>query len=152
MFSPTSSEPSTFASLCLYGESLDPEVITARTGVRPTDRARKGDRRPGSKKGVAAPTGRWILCSEQVVKSTDLEKHVEWILSQVRKFQTPWRKLENVERAIISCYWLSAEAGGPCFSSAVLRKLADEGVDLWIDYYPDFTSHAKNLHAHSRSD
>ena len=135
----------TFASLCLYGDALVPAQITTVLGLDPTDAAPKGERTTSSSgKSRTAPTGRWILESQEQVHSTNLEDHVAWLLDRIEAAGVVPLTLPGVSRASIFCYWASATGnGGPSFSATVLGRLARMQFPLEFDlYFPADTASA----------
>jgi hypothetical protein len=126
-----------FASLRLYGDSLNPEEITRLLQMNPSDAAVKGeDSKSSSGKSRQAPTGRWILGTDGKLTSTNLEKHIEWILDRLASTGIKIDDLPGVERADIFGYWASASGhGGPGFSSELMGRLAEAHLPLGLDIY-----------------
>jgi hypothetical protein len=127
----------TFASLRFYGDALEPEEISRRLALEPTDRACRGDQATSpSGKIRTAPTGRWILETQGQVDSTDLEQHVAWLLDRLEVTGIVPTTLPGVSQADVFCYWVSATGnGGPEFSPQTLARLARLQLTLGFDIY-----------------
>jgi hypothetical protein len=127
----------TFASLRLFGDGLVPDEVSRRLGLRPTDCAAKGSETVApSGKSRTAPTGRWILKSEAQVHSTDLARHIEWLLDHLDATGIVPLEIPGVSRADVLCFWLSATGhGGPEFSPELLGRLAKYRLALGLDIY-----------------
>jgi len=132
----------TFASLRLYGDDLVPEEITRVLHLEATESAPKG-RQTVSPTGRSrtAPTGRWILESQIHIHSSDLEKHIEWLLDRLDETGLVPANIPGVSRADVFCYWMSATGhGGPELSPEVLGRLAKYRLTLGLDIYFDPSS------------
>ena len=130
-----------FASLRLYGDALVPQEITRLLQASPSDSAAKDEQsESASGKSRQSPTGRWILATDGKLGSTNLEKHIEWILDRLAASGMKVDDLPGVERADIFCYWNSANGnGGPQFSPDLMGRLAQNGLMLGLDIYFDKT-------------
>jgi hypothetical protein len=127
----------TFASLRLYGDDLVPDDVSRLMNLQPTDAAPKGFRTPAPRGKVRlAPTGRWILSTEDQICSTVVEDHLEWLLDRLDAAGVKPLDLPGVSHADIFCYWLSATGhGGPVVSPDVLGRLAGYRLLLGFDIY-----------------
>jgi hypothetical protein len=127
----------TFAALRLYGDDLDPQLVTQALGLSPSESAVKGlEIVSSSGKKRVAPTGRWILESEGQVESTILEQHIEWLLLQLEITKIIPTDIRGVTSADILCYWESATGhGGPQFSPELLGRIAKLRLSLSLDIY-----------------
>lgn len=131
----------TFASLCFFGETLDPEDVTRLLGVAPSNSARKGD---AARSGRQEEFSRWILYSDKAVDSTSAEQHVTWLLDRLTPAKASVASVSGVEHACIAVYWVSATGqGGPGFSSEVLARLARHKLALELDLYPSVDRRAE---------
>ena len=125
----------TFSTLRLYHDSISPSEVTNRLGLQPSKCFVKGDAR--GKRGKVYETNGWFLSSEDVVKSHDSRRHIDWIIDQI------WDKREQVSLMIqegskidISSYWVSSSGnGGPTLSPYQMARLGELGVEVWWDVY-----------------
>jgi hypothetical protein len=69
----------TYATLCIYRDDLEPNVVTERLGVSPSKTQRKGE--TGLLDSV--PVGGWFLSSKGHVESRDVRRHIVWVLDQL---------------------------------------------------------------------
>lgn len=129
--------PETYVSLCLYGDDLDPGVISETLGLTPSSAARKGETRVSPRgKTHRAPTGRWILESDGQVASACTEEHLAWLLDRIEAAGVRPARLPNVQRASVSCFWFSPDGQrGPEFSVEVLRRLVAAELPLELHFY-----------------
>lgn len=71
----------TYATLCIYHDSADPENVTDVLGITP-DRAHKAGDIVRSKR--PAPTSGWFLGTQNILASRDVRAHIEWILDKLK--------------------------------------------------------------------
>jgi hypothetical protein len=125
----------TFATLCIYPESLDPAEVTNRLRIEPTEWQRRGEpRKPG---GWPAKRHAWFLSSDGAVESRDVRRHLDWLLSLIVPEADAILALQR-DRCLmdVSCYWLSACGhGGPSVRPAQMGELARLGLELSFDVY-----------------
>ncbi|MBW1884364.1 MAG: DUF4279 domain-containing protein [Deltaproteobacteria bacterium] len=122
-------------SLRVFGDSLEPEEVSALLGRDPTRCHRKGD--PMGGKGAAAvePTGAWILDSALSEKA-EIEEHVETLLSSVSNDSDEWDQLTSLFSASILCSaFLDQYNEGFEVSPRLARSLADRGLVIAFDIY-----------------
>jgi len=99
------------AALRIYAPDLDPAAVTERLEIFPTSSQRRGQvigrRKP-------APIGGWFLSSEGIVVSTDLRRHLDWVLDRIAPRADALRAIGSEPGVImrISCVWWASEAGG----------------------------------------
>jgi Domain of unknown function (DUF4279) len=113
------SQTITFATLRFCGDRLDPDRITAILGVPPTKAYRKGERYlAGPRAGyVPGRTGVWVLATDNVVDSTELDQHLEHLVNLIFSGPDREQRLEQLHelmsrdgvKADVSCFW----RGGP---------------------------------------
>ncbi|RNF83880.1 DUF4279 domain-containing protein [Montanilutibacter psychrotolerans] len=128
----------TYATLCFYGDSLDPDAITNALGIGPTRSVRRNDARKRGSKTIIAKTGAWLLTSDEQLDSKDVQSHIRWILQRVAGRLGEVTRLPEVETARIFCFWSSVHGnGGPAISSATLKLLAQHDIDLDFDVWLD---------------
>ena len=124
----------TYASLCIYRDELEPEVISSRLGLTPSSAQQKGQ---AIGRDVVAPLGGWFLSSKNQVTSKDVRRHVAWILDHVAGREDEFLKLEDEGyRTLIFCYWLSANGqGGPELDPDLMQRLASFRLTISFDVY-----------------
>ncbi len=125
-------------SLRVFGDSLEPEEVSALLGRDPTRCHRKGDPMGGraGKGGTAVePTGAWILDSALSEKA-EIEEHVETLLSGVSNDSDEWEQLTSRFSASILCsVFLDQYNEGFEVSPRLARSLADRGLVIAFDIY-----------------
>ena len=128
-----------FASLRLFGDELVPDTVTHLLHVQPTDVAPKGLKTAlASGRVRTAPTGRWLLATQEHLASTNLESHIKWLLDRIESTGVSPADIPGVSRAEICCFWVSATGnGGPEFSPELLGRLARLRLTLSFDLYFD---------------
>jgi len=124
----------TYATLRIYRDDLDPDEISRRLNVAPSESQKKGEPlRPGR----AAPVGGWFLSSKGRVESKDVRRHVVWVLDQLAARGDELLRLRGEGYKVdVSCYWLSAGGhGGPELDHEIMARLVSMGLDIWFDVY-----------------
>ena len=127
----------TYVTLRLYHDSADPADATAVLQLDPSDSQRVGE--SYERRGITRTytlTG-WFYSSEGHIESYDTSKHLDWLLQQLHTRQQALDSLRsNGWRMDIACLWDShAGHGGPNLSPAILRGLAELGIEVWFDIY-----------------
>ncbi|HEX6508988.1 MAG TPA: DUF4279 domain-containing protein [Chloroflexota bacterium] len=127
---------STVARLRLVGDDLDPDEVTSMLGCRPTEAARKGERRPNrSSRPLYARRGIWLLQSAEDEKQP-LEAHITALLDQVTADPEVWRTLqERFEVDIDVGLFLEDDNREFWLSPEVVKALGDRGIGLDVDIY-----------------
>lgn len=128
----------TYATLCVYPGDVDPDEVTARLGIEPSERQRRGEVSPRPDRPPRAATlNGWFLGSRGRVDSRDSRRHIDWLLDRLEPKAEALRALQATGcRMSISCYWLSRSGhGGPTVPPAQMRRLAALDVALWFDVY-----------------
>jgi len=93
-----------YASFFIRGKNLDPDEINHLIGVTPDRKFRRGDRYGKNNKNVRK-MGFWCITSIEKVKSSDLQLHIEWLLTQLEPVKYQLRSIvSNPDlHAQISC-------------------------------------------------
>ena len=121
-------------SLRVFGDSLEPEEVSALLGREPTRCHRKGDR-IAANDGSVEPTGVWILDSGLSEKA-EIEDHVEALLSPVSNDSDEWASLTSRFSASILCSaFLDQYNEGFELSPRLARSLAERGLVIAFDIY-----------------
>jgi hypothetical protein len=126
----------TYVTLRIYPTNLDPDEVTTRLGIQPTEIQRVGDLIPPAFKRTIKLAG-WFLTSESVVESTNTLNHLAWLLDIVLPHQQQLYALQNDgHRMDVSCYWLrKQDQGGPTLTSEIMEQLSRLRLDIWFDMY-----------------
>ncbi len=124
----------TYATLRIYSSDIDPDEVTARLGIEPSEVQRQGELRGC---GRFIRVNAWFLSSKDNVNSTDLNEHLEWLLDQVLPHEEALRELRDSGiKTDVACYWLSLTGnGGPTLFPEQMGKLAILSLDCWFDVY-----------------
>jgi hypothetical protein len=124
---------SSHATLCIYGDDLDPERITRLLGSPPSRSHRRGDevssRLPGRAEGA------WFLEDELPEGGTLADKIVN-ILQRVIDDTSIWAEFGRRYRVRMSCgLFIEHENEGFAIPSDVLDQLSKRGIRLDFDIY-----------------
>lgn len=126
------------ASLRVFGDTLEPEEVSALLGHKPTRQHRKGDKidgRGGAKRDAIEPTGAWILDSA-LSERIDVEEHVEVLLSSLSNDMDEWASLTDRFSASIHCgLFLDQYNEGFELSPRVAQGLSERGLVIAFDIY-----------------
>jgi hypothetical protein len=119
--------------LRVYPGALDPDEVTKRLGISPSEVQREGDPR-GS---TTTKLNGWFLSSRGQVDSRDARRHIDWVLDHIEPVAADLEKLRGSgARVDLSCYWLSSSGhGGPAVSPTQSRRLAALNLDCRFDVY-----------------
>lgn len=122
-------------SLRVFGDSLEPEEVSALLGRDPTRCHRKGDPMGGKGGNAVEPTGAWILDSV-LSEKVEIEEHVETLLSSVSNDSDEWDQLTSRFSASILCSaFLDQYNEGFELSPRLAQSLADRGLVIAFDIY-----------------
>lgn len=125
----------TYATFLLTHPTLDPTAISRELGLASTRSHLRGHVAfPG---GTSAPTGVWILCTNDAVASRDVRRHIDVLLDQLGPVQARITSLiAKGYVAEVSCYWASTGGhGGPRLDVAQLARLVAFGLPISFDVY-----------------
>jgi hypothetical protein len=123
-------------SLGVYGDDLDPDMVTAMLGAQPSRCHRKDDLLHPDR-GIRARTGAWLLESGPPVQQ-ELEQHISKLLAQVTPDLNTWRQLADLFDLKIWCMLTVLDWNRGCdLSSELLHQLADRRLGLGFDIYAD---------------
>ncbi len=122
------------ASLRVFGDTLEPEEVSALLGHEPTRFHRKGDK-CGPHGTSIEPTGAWILDS-RISEKSEVEDHVEWILSVLTTDVDEWSSLtERFSASILCGVFLDQYNEGFELSPRLCQALASRGLVIAFDIY-----------------
>jgi hypothetical protein len=121
-------------TLRLNNEDLDPNMITSRLRITPTDTFRRGD--PGVHGGPPSRLGGWRLSTEGF-ESLDIREHVDHLLDQLDPIASALAELHGQGiRQDVFCYWATSDGqGGPQLDASQMRRLAALGLSILFDVY-----------------
>ena len=127
----------TRATLCIY--NIDPDVVTQKIGVIPTDSQKKGV--PGIMPSGVERIGRidsWVLSSEDSnISSKDLRTHLDWLLDKTEPAAIQLQELQQIPDAkmAIRCVWWSAYGdGGPSLWPEQMERMAKLNLECGIRF------------------
>jgi len=122
-------------SLRLFGETLDPEMVTQLLGCKPTEAHRKGDIIPDKRYHRVANNGSWRLHST-LPRSADLEEQVRALLSHVTSDLAIWQRLNGEFAVDLFCgVFLKDCNRGFSLSPAVMHLLSERCIEIGFDIY-----------------
>ena len=122
------------ASLRVFGDSLEPDEVSALLGRPPTRSARKGEKVAGSQDAIE-PTGAWILDSA-LSERAEIEEHVEALLASVSNDMDEWSSLTDRFSASILCgAFLDLYNEGFELSPRLAQAVSDRGLVIAFDIY-----------------
>lgn len=120
--------------LRFFGDTLEPESITALLGVQPTESCRKGNLR-SSGKPSAWHTGYWLLDCERTTDTAD--NQIKLLLeTDLPQELAIWHSLSANFIAEMKVHFsLARWARGTILSATTLQLLSDRGLRLHLDIY-----------------
>jgi len=122
--------------LRITGAELVPGAITQALGLEPSSVREVGERRAEGKTWSQALWGYNGFRSHTPSYWASLEDGLMFLLDRVEPLQS---QIDNYKQKYDVIFWCghfqSSFDGGPTFSANLLRRLADFGVDLYIDNY-----------------
>ncbi len=123
------------ACLRLFGDDLDPDVVTALLGAAPTTACRKGD---VTRLKVTIRTerqGKWLLSIDHQAGVT-LEAVINELLDRLSGDLAVWADLTGRFKVDLFCGLQMEEWNrGLSFSPETLRRVAERGLELGLDIY-----------------
>jgi Domain of unknown function (DUF4279) len=125
----------TSASLRVMHLELDPDYVSRQLGIAPSWSRKKGEMPKTSKR--AARIGIWALDTENIVKSRDLRRHIDWIIDQVSEKQLVFDELRRQDYKMdVFCLWIrSGGTGGPTLSSRNMRGLGALDLEMGFEFW-----------------
>src|SRR3990172_13078367 len=122
----------TYATLRIYHEHLDPDSLSRRLGLAPTESQVRGQLlNPGGRVPLIAPLGGWFLSTKSALESRDSQLHISWLLDRLGGQDEVLGQLRKEGyRMDISVSWLSAHGhGGPTLSPLLMSRMAAAGLE-----------------------
>ncbi|MBI1949145.1 MAG: DUF4279 domain-containing protein [Deltaproteobacteria bacterium] len=136
----------TYATLRVYPGALDPDVVTRRLGLEPSDIQHAGEQGASQRahgrgatppiRTAARPNG-WFLSSERQVVSRDCRRHIDWLVDRVMGRREELLALrQGGARMDVSCFWASRGGhGGPSLLPQQMAALCALDLEIWFDCY-----------------
>ena len=113
--------------------SFDPDEITRRVGISPTESWRKGDLHP--KTGRARNFSRWILRS-RLQTTASLETHVRDVLDQLDANPTAFKRLSIEENGTMQLVaFFRNDYPGVSFERELIERIAGYSLSMDCDFY-----------------
>jgi Domain of unknown function (DUF4279) len=128
----------TNATFRLMGDLIHPDELTVLLGIQPSFSHAKGDTLESRAGLLKHRTGIWALESEDKLETTNLEKHLIFLLDKIEPVGAIILELITKYSLLVDfhCYWISATGqGGPLISPATLMRVAN------LNAYLDFEIH-----------
>jgi hypothetical protein len=121
-----------YAYFCIR-DSFDPEQITKRLGVEPTETFREGELIP--KTSMTRKTSLWALYS-RLDKTARLEDHINDVLNQLDLHGTQFEELSREFEGILELVgYFYAYYPGLVFERELVQRLARYSLAVDFDFY-----------------
>lgn len=126
----------TYATLCIYHDSADPQMISDMLQLNPDKMLKIGD---VIRSGKTAISSGWFLGTKDLLQSRDVRYHIEWILNQLNQKKDKIKTLYGLGfKMKILCFWESSSGnGGPVFDHEFICRLSEFPLDLDLDIWFD---------------
>lgn len=72
----------------IKGKDIDPDEITQLLGITPAYKYKRGDLH-GENNQMVRKQGLWSITSAEKIESSDLQLHIEWLLTQLEPVKSP---------------------------------------------------------------
>jgi hypothetical protein len=123
------------ATLRLYGDDLDPDVVTALLGASSTTACRKGDVTRLKVTTRTERSGKWLLTIEHQAGVT-LEEVINALLDRVTGDLAVWGDLTKQFKVDLFCGLQMKEWNrGLSISAETLKRVGERGLELGLDIY-----------------
>ena len=118
-----SSCKSTCAMLLVSGDNIENEEFTRLFGMTPTEAGKAGD------------CSCWRFSSESHIRSTNVERHIHWLLDQIKEKKGIIRLLKRQKNCQVDlgCSWQGhpqVDEVGPFLTPETLQRVADFDLNL----------------------
>lgn len=126
------------ASICIYGISLDPELITKILGLIPSRSHRIGQTFTSPSGRIrTTKTGAWILYAEEMLSPHEIADSVESLLKNVTYIGSI-RDILNVDDAQIAlALRVGQQPDAGTLSAATLVRIGQLGLSMNFETYQD---------------
>ncbi|AIF46373.1 DUF4279 domain-containing protein [Dyella japonica] len=125
------------ATIRVFGDSLNPEEVTAILGCEPTTSQRMGEEIIGQKTGTVrvARTGLWRLRATQR-DPEDLPGQIDELLGRLTDDMRAWSTVrETCQIDLFVGLFMSSGNNGLSISPEHLLALGERGIELGLDIY-----------------
>jgi hypothetical protein len=113
--------------------SFDPEYITKRVGINPTDSWRVGDLNP--RNSLERKFSRWSLYS-RLARSESLEAHIADVLDQLDGNTTAFKEISiNESGGMQLVAQIHSEYPGLHFEREIIQRLGEYRLSVDCDFY-----------------
>jgi hypothetical protein len=133
-----------YARIIIYctESMLLPDDITDMLQLQPTEKRVKGDVicRPSGRIVTTMKKSYWSLCSENLVKSGDMDAHLDWLLKRIVPVKEQIISLQKIPGISmnIRCFWCSRESDtGIDFTTDQIKDLAELNLNCSFVFYFD---------------
>lgn len=128
-------------SVCIHGEDLDPDAITARLGCEPSASHRRGDRRPSRRKDAPpnppATQGAWFLSARGAPPET-VETLTAALLDRLPADERVWAELAaRYDVQLRYGIHIGGFNQGFDLSPSLVRRIAGLHASVGFDIYAD---------------
>jgi hypothetical protein len=119
-------------TLRFFGDDLDPDMISEKLGLPPTDSCRKGDlHRKGR---ILESTGRWVLQRERTTQP--VTECLMQLFGSLTNDLAVWKELTQRFHSDLRCHLIARRWNrGQTWPPQALAAIADRGLELIIDVY-----------------
>jgi hypothetical protein len=123
------------ATLRLFGDDLDPDVVTAALGATPTTACRKGDITRMRVTTRVEGQGKWLLTIDHWAGAA-MEAVINELLDRLTGDLSVWADLTRRFKADLFCgLHMNDWNRGLSFCPETLRRVAERGLVLRLDVY-----------------
>lgn len=128
-------ESEIYAYFMLTGIELDPDEVTAKLSINPTESWRKGDLINARGTRRHKENG-WSVYSK-IEKSADLEEHINSVLEQLQAGWIPLLELCKCYAAEIACviYYRRGSIPAIHFDRDIVAQAAKLNAEIDVDFY-----------------
>ena len=128
-------ESEIYAYFMLTGMEFDPDEVTAKVSINPTESWRKGDLISARGTRRHKENG-WSVYSK-IEKSADLEEHINSVLEQLQPGWSDLRELCKFYAAEIACviYYRSGSVPAIHFDKSIVEKVHQLNAEIDVDFY-----------------
>jgi hypothetical protein len=113
--------------LLVSGEGIEASEVTDAFGISPTQTCKAGE------------CVGWRVSSESHVLSTNLERHIHWLLDQIKDKMSVIQELRRRDCQVdIYCFWQGHGTSndiGPYIKADTLRRLADFDLNMIFAFH-----------------
>ncbi|MDF1663388.1 MAG: DUF4279 domain-containing protein [Planctomycetota bacterium] len=125
-----------YASICIYGDELNPNEITRILKQSPHSSQSKGEIIVDGGGERIALQGVWMFCSNDHMYSESLIEHIEFLLDSIPEEIEKLTDIPGVEAAYITCFFIVQKFGHHLIiEHDVMEECSDYGLGINIDAY-----------------